>query len=448
MKPLPLKKSIVTALPLVLLLLLIMLAPAGFSETRTVEDIPRPAQEVLHQAQCLMEQGRTDAAIKALEKFQERGKKKCKPGCKDKNGYHHYLVDFFLGSAKYRKGQADSAALDFERAVQKKDDFAQGWLNLGTCCHQCGKMGKAAQSYLRGYEISAEKDPSTLYMAGAAFLAAGNAPQAVDVLGRLLQNHEDKIQPEWKESYARALVTADKHREAIPVLEDLAKTAPEERRMNWQEFLLHEYLLLKMNEQALNHAIWLTGEYPLEPRWWKTLATLRLQRKEYGQALVDMDVYANLEPLTQQETRLMADLYLTLNIPSQALGLYKDLAEKNSGPGVVSNIAYSYQKLQQPEEALMWVENGLKRQSCPKLLALKANLLYSLDRFKEAAQAYESIAENNPECGRSWLMAGYSALYAGEPERARIALARAAKYKCHRQAAKKLLVYLEQNQTP
>ncbi|SHJ92736.1 Tetratricopeptide repeat-containing protein [Desulfatibacillum alkenivorans DSM 16219] len=407
------------------------------------EDIPRPAREVLHEAQCLMERGRTDAAIKTLEDFKKRGEKKCREGCQDRKGYHHYMVDFFLGSAKYNKGDLNSAAQNFEEAVNKKQDFAQGWLNLGTCCHQCGKMAKAAESYLRGYRSSENKDPSILYLAGAAFLAAGDSAKSVEILAELFAINPESVKPEWKETYAHALVRNEQHKEALPVLEDLAETAPENRRKGWREFLLHEYLFLEMHEKALAFAVRLTEDYPLEPKWWKTLASLHLQRKEYEQALVNLDVYANLQPLTDKEARLAADLYLAVNIPARAQGLYEAIAREKSDVAVIRNLACSWQKLQQPEKALQWVEKGLEQGEQADLMGLKANLLYSLERYREAADAFEKTAEKKHDCGRAWLMAGYSAMNAGDANRAKIALAKAAKYKCHRDAAKKLLAYLE-----
>jgi tetratricopeptide (TPR) repeat protein len=66
----------------------------------------------------------------------------------------------------------------------------------------------------------------------------------------------------------------------------------------------------------------------------------------------------------------------------------------------------------------------------------EADLLYALERFAEAGQAYRRVANTDPKrAGRAWLMAGYAALQLQDAAAGREALTKAATFEGQRQAA-------------
>ena len=92
---------------------------------------------------------------------------------------------------------------------------------------------------------------------------------------------------------------------------------------------MQQYLNLDMDKKALAFATRLTREDPLEPRWWKALAHIRLKsgtgETAQAKALADLLVYGYLTPMTPEEKQLAGDLYLTLEIPEKAAGVYAQI---------------------------------------------------------------------------------------------------------------------------
>ena len=79
---------------------------------------------------------------------------------------------------------------------------------------------------------------------------------------------------------------------------------------------------------------------------------------------------------------------------------------------------------------------------------LRADLLYALDRFDAAADAYRHAARSDKaKAGRAWLMAGYAALQIDDTAAGRQAFERAAAFDRHRQAALTALRQLPKTQS-
>ncbi len=70
------------------------------------------------------------------------------------------------------------------------------------------------------------------------------------------------------------------------------------------------------SKNALKYAVSLTRKYPLEPKWWKALASLYLKNNDLKHGLAALVSYGFLTPLKNNEILLATDLYLSLNIPS------------------------------------------------------------------------------------------------------------------------------------
>ena len=67
---------------------------------------------------------------------------------------------------------------------------------------------------------------------------------------------------------------------------------------------------------------------------------------------------------------------------------------------------------------------------------MKADLLYSLERYREAEEVYRQVArKETPQTGRAWLMAGYAAWQSEDFSASRSAFEKAAADRCHRKAA-------------
>jgi len=402
-------------------------------------DVPLPAQLVLYKAQLLIEKGKFPEAARVLEKFQKKGKGLKAKG-HDPSGYRNYMVNFVLGNCYLKAKRPIDAAGQYRAAVTARPGFAPAWMNLAKCYYDMKAYLKAGQAFLRGYETAAEKKPERLYYAAVCFMSAGKNKEALEAFERLMRLHPTDLKLDWKEAIVQAYLACKQPHKALPLIEELSEKTTGEKQKQWQGIRLQEYLSLGMEAKALKYADWLIREYPLEPRWWKGLAYLHLRENRYRPALVALTVKGLLEPFTPQETRIVADLNMSLGIPVQALHFYKKIASEKLGPDIAYRVAQGYIRIHRPEDALNWVKKGLlKENENPQLMLLKGDLLYELARYHEAAAVFERAACRKVTPGRSWLMAGYAAWNANETARSRRAFIHAARYPKQKDAAQRAL---------
>ncbi len=420
-----------------------LLVPA-ISHGVQVDDIPLAARMVIFKAQKLMEKNRYAEAAGVLEAFQEKGKK-LKPGQADGKGYRYYLVDFTLGNCFLMMKKYAAAADYYRSAVTHNPKFHAGWMNLAKCYYDMNAHAKAGHAFLKCYETAPEKNPDMLYYGAVCFMTAGDNQKALEVLRRLLREHPAAIKLEWKEAIAHAYLACDQPRKALPFIEDLSEEAEGKKRKRWQEVRLHTYLSLDMKSKALQYVTRLIREYPTEARWWKGLAHLHLKENRYKPALVALTIKGFLEPLTARESRIVADLNMSLNIPLQAVRFYERIAGKRPDSDMAYRIAQCYIRLHRLEEALKYVDRGLiKDKNHKHLLLMKGDLLYELGRYPEAAAAFETAARKKANPGRAWLMAGYAAWNAKDLDKARRAFKHAVEHLKQKKAALKALRQLGQ----
>jgi tetratricopeptide (TPR) repeat protein len=214
----------------------------------------------------------------------------------------------------------------------------------------------------------------------------------------------------------------------------LARQTSGEARLKWQETLLHLYLRLKMTAEGRAYARQLAHEAPGEARWWKALAHVELSAGRYAEALAALTVYGYLNPLTEAEQRLWADLNLQLDIPEEAAPVYARLLRQKNDPKLLEKLISAYRQAGRYDEALALLDRH--GADDPAKLMLRADLLYSARRFAEAAGAYRQAAlKNKAAAGQAWLMAGYAAWQANDPEASRQAFRRASVFQQHKKAA-------------
>jgi tetratricopeptide (TPR) repeat protein len=174
----------------------------------------------------------------------------------------------------------------------------------------------------------------------------------------------------------------------------------------------------------------------LRDQWWQALTHVALQDNRYEQALMAMTVVGFLRPLSDRETRLVADLHLQVGIPAKAAPLYAAALAQNRDPRLLKNLVQALQQLGRLQEALDACQRFAPDTKDSDLLMTRADLLYALKRYAEAGQAYRQAARaDQPRAGRAWLMAGYAAMQIQDTDAGREALAKAATFERQRKAA-------------
>ena len=407
------------------LLLILAAAPAQAA----TDQLPPAVRLVLYKVSLLMEKKAYDQALEVIARFQQRARAGFEPGRPDPRGYHHPRIYFAKGNCYLLQDKYRQAAAAYGRAVKLDPGYAPAWLNLARACYELKNYPKAAQCFDRAYQASADKNPRHLYFSALAYMLAGDNRRCLAQFDKLLCAHRQAMKPAWKENLVHALLAAGKPRRALPFIRELAATYSGEKQIRWQEILIYQYLQLEMKAEALSLARRLTAQAPTVARWWKALAHLELDRRAYRQALVALVVYSYLEPLNGQEQKLLADLYLQLDIPAKAVPAYSACLEQKPRPALVRCLALAYQRLGKPAAALETIDRFAGNSRDPDLMMIRADLFYRLGRWNEAAAAYCKVAGSNcRHKARAWLMAGYAAWQARDLEASRKAFTMAARY--------------------
>lgn len=413
------------------------LCPYQSQAGQAAKEIPLPARVALAKAGGLIDQKAYGRAIEFLTEFQARGGPIPELGRPDPKGYHHAQVYAALGTCYLLQSQYEEASRAFELALQQDPGLIPAWLNLAKVCYERKNYSRAAVCFTKAYENALDKQAGHLYFAAAAHLMAQENLKSIASFEKLFKNHPQEIQPAWRENYVYALINADRARQALPHIRHLAETYEGEKQRQWQEILLHQYVHLEMRVQARAYAQLLTQQAPTHAPWWKALAHVHLRDGEHSAALTALTIYSYLEPLSDPETQLLADLHLQLGIPIKAAPLYEAALGKKYDARLLHHLALTLRQLGKPEQALAAIERLASDTRDAELLMLKADLQYSLGQYQQAAQTYQQTAKTATRLkGRAWLMAGYAALRAEDFETGRRAFEQAAAYDQHRKAAR------------
>lgn len=389
------------------------------------ETLPQADHAVLFKAQQLMDTGETGKAAKLLADHVV------------KHPDAHPLVDLTLGNCLLLADKPVEAAVHFRRAVAKEPGLHTAWLHLGKCLYETGDFSGAGDAFLRAYDTDPEKTASRLHFAGVGFLTAGEPDKALAAYERLMALLPEHFETEWRKSLVQVYSALNRPLDALLHIQILAEETTGKEQDQWREYLLHQYLLLNRQKDALALAKRLADAHPENPKWWRALAHLFLIEKRFSDALCTLAVYSALTPLTEQEKRLLADLYLQENAPAKAARIYADLYTSDRDPALLVRIVHCHVLAGNPQTALDWIDR--EEAPSPELLLQKGALLYEAGRYTEALRVFLQCAKGSGESGRALLMAGYAAWRAGDTAAAKQALEKALAFENERDAARQAL---------
>lgn len=373
------------------------------------EKLPHAAGQCVNRAQEMIGKGRLSQAIQELEGFRAKGR-----GVSDKvaldNGYNHYYVDYMLGNTfmmmaqrqdNKRSGKESTRALDlkkkavrcYEKTLGKKGNIAAVWLNLARCRYDLGRMGAAAEAFAKGYEMSEKEDKKSthLYYGAVCYFQSNgrnSGKKAIQLFQKLLRRHPGDVTLKWLESYVSMLFALKHNRTALPHIKKLSNRYRGEKRKKWQEILLHQYLHLNMAKSALRYARHLTGAEPLEPKWWKALTHIHLNSNNLEKGLQSLIIYGFLTPLNRDEEMLVADLYLSLNIPSMAVHHYEKVLNNRVKHEKTRQLIHACLASGQSKKALEWIDNLLEQGEEAALLRQKEALLFQREQISSIKQKH------------------------------------------------------------
>ncbi|MFO7962632.1 MAG: tetratricopeptide repeat protein [Desulfobacterales bacterium] len=426
------RKNVLSVACFLFFLAFVMWPHGAYSASGKAEDPPASVSRAVNRAYDLLEKDRVTEAVAYLQSYIEKDRV-------------HYLIHFALGNCHMQAEKYRDAAEQYRYALQSAPDYAPAWFNLAKSRYELGEYGKAAELFTTAYDRSAEKNAATLYYAGSCYLAARQHEKALEVFDRLMAAHKEEATLDWKAAKIHALLALNRNREALPLIEELAKTSTGTERKQWQETLLYHYITLDMHDKALAFAEYLTREDPMECKWWKGLAHFHLNRGGYREALVALTIYSHLTTPGVKEKKRIADVAAAAGIPAQSNEILIDVLSKYWDPDLVVSVVRNYMALHQPENALKWVEKGIERADEKKnseLLMLRGEILFMQKDYAGASAVFRKLTRLGTSTGRPWLMLGYAAWNREDVDTAYTAMLEAKKYPEQRRQAEEALKVL------
>ncbi len=366
-----------------------MVLPLPQADAAASKSLPAAVRVVLAKAGALIQEDKPKEAVTLLEEFLQDRAGRHSP---DSDILENAEIHFALGTCHLVQGSYREATEALELAVTRDPVHLAAWLNLAKAAYELENYQRAAFCFDRAFALNSEADPDNLYYSAVAYLLAGDYDACINRFERLLYDFAAHVTTIWRENYVHALLAAERNREALPTIKLLTESYHGEKRMQWQEILLHQYLLLEMMDEAHAYARLLTETAPNQAKWWKALAHILLQEGDYRQALAALVIRGYLEPLDQQERQLVADLYLQIGVPQQAASLYRQLAAEKNDRRTLLNLVIALRQIEAHEEALALLEEITTSAEDAQMVAHKADLLYELKRFQEAAALYQHLA--------------------------------------------------------
>ena len=349
----------------------------------------------LDKAREMADQGKLADAIHTLETFIADSGKGTHP-------YLYFSLGNYLAMSAMDTGDVEagkSAIPWYEKAVDADPGFSEAWLNLARCCYEAGDYNGAARGFEMGYEHAQTPQPVHLYYAAVCRFQSDQSEKALALFDTLMANHPQEITLAWKEVLVNILFSLDRYKKALPHVEELAAETAPPRQKKWQEILLQQYLNLDMDKKALAFATTLTRTDPLEPKWWKALAHLRLKigkgEKAQARALADLLVYGYLTPMTPEEKQLAGDLCLNLEIPGKAAAIYKEILDGRFDFTLLEKQAQALVMAHLPGRALEVINqalagHGIREKPGRDLIRLKQDLEQVL-AYRKGLRAYDKL---------------------------------------------------------
>ena len=411
--------------------------------------VPAPVSRLLYQVSRLYAHEDYVEAAKLIRNF-----------CKRSGRYaRNPDVLFAMGNCCLAMKKYRCAVENYKKDVAIRPEHSTAWQNMASALYNLQEYAEAADSFLKAFETREDMNPDLLYYSGVCWLMAGNANMSVKVLERLFHEFPDKVTLEWTEAMIRALIADHRNRRALPLLKELASRCTGEKKKQWSEVLLHQYLYLGMNENARKLALVLARNYPQEDRWWEAVVYASLKQGKLEEAIMGLTIISFIRPLNHKEARLLADMNLQADIPQKALPAYERLLADRPSRILLKYVVYACRELGRTDRALELLERYENITSRDfNLLLTRADIFYALSRYRDALNAYLQavrLSESaNPRSakriqgmniGRAWLMAGYCAWQIDDTQTALHAFSRAAKFPSQKQKAVQARSFLEKN---
>lgn len=223
-----------------------------------------------------------DQVLPALRENPERAVEAVRPWVKPDGSA---VFDFTLGTALFQAGDLTNAVTWLESAVVKHPEYLRAWKNLGYVAARLGDHAGTVRALARVLELGGA-DAATLGLLGHAYLQLGRPMAAAAATQQaLLFRPED---PFLQMQMLQAWTASGQYEPALRLVDEMVASQPE------------------------------------RASFWAWKARLHLMRNERAAAAVAYETLRRLGAARSEDLFTLADLYVLLETPETALGVYQE----------------------------------------------------------------------------------------------------------------------------
>ncbi|MEO0794002.1 MAG: tetratricopeptide repeat protein [Verrucomicrobiota bacterium] len=279
---------------------------------------------------------------------------------------------FILGNLYFQEGQLEEAKKYYLQAVERHPDFRRAHKNLGLLFMQDQDFKTAQKHFARAAELG-EHDGRTHGLMGFAYLSQENYIAAEEAYRDAIQQEPDV--KDWRLGLARVLLATERFGEAVALFDNLIQENPTDDTL----WLLQSNAYLGMGK-------------PLE-------------------AVVNIEAVRALGKPKRESLMLLGDIYLSMEMPSQALDAYREVIDRDEGQSSYStifraaNLLYQTRNNREAADLLDSIEvkyaDSLDVNKELELLTLKAKIARINGDNDQAAEILKSIVRRDGTRGEA-----------------------------------------------
>ncbi len=355
--------------------------------------VPRLVRKILVRAVAAARRGEHPETIAELQEH-----------LRDHPDQDHYLVRYHLARSHDASEQYELARQQYTRAVEMEPRLAAAWFGLGHVSYALKDYAASGEAFLKSFRASADPQPETLYFAAAGFMLAEDHEAAAPLLQELCSGSWGTPRHDWYAQLASCAIALERRDLAGPVIEDYLASDPGSDAAWFLDYQFH------------------------------------VGFEEYREAAEALTIVGFLRELTPREERTLGDLYTMVDVPYLASHKYRQAMRGDAAPEDYERLVSALVAAHDLDAALAAIREGLATDPTPRLWSLMGDVHYLRKDYPAAAEAFQQVAELDPQNGRARLMVGYCHIELGNRGLAIQNLVAAAKHDDQSELAERLLL--------
>lgn len=354
-------------------------------------------------------------------------------------------------------GESGEAVSKLDKLVARVDGYERAVTlqTRGYAHAEAGNDAKALSDFREALAMEAlprEPQQQLRYNTGQLQIASGALDAGIRTMQEYFEAACEPPPPRARMLLASAYAEQERYRAAIDEVEQAVARSTGAVAEDWLRFKLGLHFELAEYGAAAEVLKILIARAPRESRYWRQLVGAYFEDGQRRRALAAQALSERLGLLTEpRELRNLASLYQALEIPWKAARLLREALDDGRLPGApkdLERLANAWVAAREWEEADSALLAAAEAAPDAKLYVRLGQVRMERGRWAEAVSAFEQAVARGPEeAGRVHYQLGIAAWRAGDTQRARRALERAAEDTAQREAARQWLDYIARSES-